>query len=104
MILHWGYRLETTAKLIALGLLESAAPDHAPGLDHGQDGWNVGEGPERLEKKPNKLFFEAAGEPKQIWEVPNGQHIAGITTEPAEYERRVVGFFDEALLEKGKTP
>ena len=37
-------------------------------------------------------------EPKQIWEVPNGQHIAGITTEPAEYERRVIGFFDRTLL------
>ena len=33
----------------------------------------------------------AAGEPKEIWEVPNGQHIAGITTEPEEYERRVIG-------------
>jgi len=56
------------------------------------------------EAKPNKLFYAAAREPKQIWEVPNGQHIAGITTEPAEYERRVVGFFDRTLLEKGKTP
>jgi uncharacterized protein len=49
------------------------------------------------EEKPNKLLFAAAREPKQIWEVPNGQHIAGITTEPAEYERRVIGFFDQAL-------
>ena len=56
------------------------------------------------EEKPNKLFYAAAREPKQIWEVPNGQHIAGITTEPAEYERRVVGFFDRTLLKKGKTP
>ena len=43
------------------------------------------------EEKPNKLLHAAAHEPKQIWEVPNGQHIAGITTEPAEYERRVIG-------------
>jgi fermentation-respiration switch protein FrsA (DUF1100 family) len=50
------------------------------------------------EARPNRLFFSAAGEPKQIWEVPNGQHIAGITTAPQEYERRVIGFFDEALL------
>ena len=50
------------------------------------------------EEKPNKAFYAAAREPKQIWEVPNGQHIAGITTEPAEYERRVIGFFDRALL------
>ena len=51
------------------------------------------------EEKPNKLLFAAAREPKQIWEVPNGQHIAGITTEPAEYERRVIGFFDRTLLD-----
>ena len=49
------------------------------------------------EEMPNKGFYAAAGEPKQIWEVPNGQHIAGITTEPAEYERRVIGFFDREL-------
>ena len=57
--------------------------------EHGQGG---------SETKPNKGFYEAAGEPKEIWEVPNGQHIAGITTEPQEYERRVIGFFDGALL------
>ena len=49
------------------------------------------------ETKPNKGFYAAAGEPKQIWEVPNGQHIAGITTQPKEYERRVIAFFDEHL-------
>jgi hypothetical protein len=26
------------------------------------------------------------------------RHIAGITTEPEEYERRVIGFLDDALL------
>jgi uncharacterized protein len=50
------------------------------------------------EEKPNKGFYAAARQPKQIWEVPNGQHIAGITTEPDEYERRVIGFFDRTLL------
>jgi hypothetical protein len=49
------------------------------------------------ETKPNRGFYDAAREPKQIWEVPNAQHIAGITTEPAEYERRVIGFFDKHL-------
>lgn len=56
--------------------------------EHGQNG---------TEKRPNHGFYAAAGEPKQLWEVPNGQHIAGITTEPAEYERRVIGFFDREL-------
>ena len=57
--------------------------------EHGQAG---------SEKKPNQGFYEAAGEPKQLWEVPNAQHIAGITTQPAEYERRVIGFFEDTLL------
>ena len=49
------------------------------------------------EKKPNERFYAAAGHPKEIWEVPNAQHVGGITTEPAEYERRVLAFFDAAL-------
>ena len=60
------------------------------------------------ETVPNNGFYAAAREPKQIWEVPNGQHVAGITTAPKEYERRVVGFFDRALLHRspteGRTP
>ncbi len=54
------------------------------------------------EEQPNKRFYAAAHEPKRIWEVPNGQHIAGITTEPAEYERRVIGFFDRYLRSSGR--
>jgi hypothetical protein len=52
------------------------------------------------ETKPNRGFYDAAREPKQIWEVPDGQHIAGITTQPDEYERRVIEFLDRALLVK----
>jgi uncharacterized protein len=50
------------------------------------------------EKKPNQGFYAEAGEPKEIWEVPGAQHVGGITTQPAEYERRVMSFFDGALL------
>jgi uncharacterized protein len=56
--------------------------------EHGQGG---------TEKRPNQGFYAAAGEPKQIWEVPRAQHVGGITTAPAEYERRVIAFFDRAL-------
>jgi uncharacterized protein len=58
-----------------------------------------GRGQGGTETKPNRGFYEAAGEPKQIWEVPKGQHIAGIMTEPEEYERRVIAFFDRTLLQ-----
>ena len=74
--------------------LKSEIPKIAPTalfLVYGEKGQNGSE------TKPNKLFYKAAREPKQIWEVPNGQHIAGITTAPAEYERNVIGFFDEHL-------
>ncbi len=81
--------------------LKAEIPKVAPAalfLVYGEKGQNGSE------TGPNKLFYAAAREPKQIWEVPNGQHIAGITTEPAQYERRVVGFFDRMLREKAGTP
>jgi hypothetical protein len=44
-------------------------------------------------------FYESAGEPKAVWEVPKGGHVGGAEALPREYERRMVGFFDDALLE-----
>jgi hypothetical protein len=54
-----------------------------------------GQGGEEL----NPNYYEAAGEPKEIWEMTTASHTGGIEAEPEEYERRVVGFFDRALLE-----
>ena len=52
------------------------------------------------EKKPNQaLLRRRAASRSRSGRCPNGQHIAGITTEPAEYERRVIGFFDRTLLD-----
>jgi dienelactone hydrolase len=53
------------------------------------------------EAELSERFFEAAREPKQIWLVPGAGHTGGIEARPDEYERRVVGFFDDALLEGG---
>ena len=44
-------------------------------------------------------YFAAAGEPKTVWKVPGSRHTGGIDARPAEYEQRVVAFFDEALLD-----
>jgi dienelactone hydrolase len=52
------------------------------------------------ETKPNRNFYAQAGQPKQIWEVPEGAHTRGIDVRPKEYERRVIGFFDRALLKE----
>jgi hypothetical protein len=46
----------------------------------------------------NRRYFAAAQEPKTLWEIPESKHTGGIDARPAEYERRVVGFFDDALL------
>ena len=43
-------------------------------------------------------YFAAAGEPKELWKVPGSAHTGGIEAQPEEYERRVVGFLDHALL------
>jgi uncharacterized protein len=46
----------------------------------------------------NRMYYETASEPKTLWEVAGAGHVGGIDDRPEEYERRVVGFFDEALL------
>jgi hypothetical protein len=45
----------------------------------------------------NRLYARAAGDNATLWEIPEAGHTGGITVRPAEYERRVVGFFDKAL-------
>ena len=45
----------------------------------------------------NRDYYEAAGEPKALWEIPESRHMGGLDARPQEYERRVVGFFDRAL-------
>jgi hypothetical protein len=46
----------------------------------------------------NREYYKAAGEPKTLWEIPESKHVGGLQARPEEYERRVVGFFDDALL------
>jgi uncharacterized protein len=53
------------------------------------------------EKPANEGFFEEATGYKELWEVPGSGHMKGIEAQPAEYERRIVGFFDRTLLGEG---
>jgi uncharacterized protein len=57
--------------------------------EHGQDG----------ERNLNPTYYAAAGEPKALWEVRGSGHVGGITAQPQEYERRIVAFFDQALVD-----
>jgi uncharacterized protein len=52
-----------------------------------------GQGGETLTRQ----YYDAAPEPKEYW-AADGGHTGAIDAEPEEYERRVVGFFDETLL------
>ena len=49
----------------------------------------------------NRHYAEVAKEPFEYWELPDVGHTAAVRERPREYERRVIGFFDEALLERG---
>jgi len=46
----------------------------------------------------NRLFFQAANEPKELWELPNGEHGAAILYDSGTYIQRVVEFFNKVLL------
>ena len=57
-----------------------------------------GEQGQPIEKPANDEFYKVAPGTKELWEVPGAGHVGGIDAQPAEYEQRVVSFFDEALL------
>ena len=63
-----------------------------------------GERGQPMERTANEGFYAAATGPRALWEVPGSGHIGGIDSEPREYERRVVAFFDRALLRPELAP
>jgi hypothetical protein len=52
----------------------------------------------------NPLYQRLIGPSAEIWAMDDVKHIKGAQTHPEEYERRVVGFFDEALLTQASAP
>jgi alpha/beta superfamily hydrolase len=46
----------------------------------------------------NSAYRDAGGSTVTHWEIAQAGHTGGLAAAPVEYERRVVGFFDEALL------
>jgi len=45
----------------------------------------------------NRDYHAAAGASSTLWEIPESGHVGGLEARPEEWERRVAGFFDEAL-------
>ena len=50
------------------------------------------------EEDLNPIFAPAARGPVTLWRVAGAGHTGGLAARPREYERRVVAFFDSALL------
>ncbi|MBL7161853.1 MAG: prolyl oligopeptidase family serine peptidase [Anaerolineales bacterium] len=44
--------------------------------------------------------FDAAGEPKFLWVVPGGDHGSNYRAAPDEYERKVLEFFNQTILDR----
>jgi uncharacterized protein len=55
---------------------------------------DLGQGGETISRQ----YYDAAKGPKELWAAPGG-HTGAISAAPDEYERRVIGFFDDNLLE-----
>src|SRR4051812_10759375 len=50
------------------------------------------------EQQMNRAYAKRGGRGTVLWEMPDAAHTGGLATHPVEYERRVVGVFDRALL------
>jgi dienelactone hydrolase len=48
----------------------------------------------------NEAYADAAESPVDLWVLPEAHHTAAIHDEAAAYERRVIGFFNDALLRR----
>ena len=48
-------------------------------------------------EKLTRLYYKHAKQPKALWEIPGAGHVNGAVSRKAEYEKRIVGFFDQAL-------
>jgi hypothetical protein len=49
----------------------------------------------------NPTYYAAAGQPKTLWKIGDAGHTGGLQAHPTMYERRVVTFFNRALLSHG---
>jgi alpha-beta hydrolase superfamily lysophospholipase len=52
----------------------------------------------------SETLYAAAGEQTELWLVPGAGHAAASARQPAEYQRRLLGFFRAALLSPPAAP
>ncbi len=59
----------------------------------------IAAGNESQEIAYNEAFAEAVATRAEVWVVPGAGHTQGLSRSPEEYERRVIGFLKETLLD-----
>ena len=52
-----------------------------------------------FEQRFTRRIYEEAAEPKTLLEIPEARHGEGPHSRPEEYEKTLIGFFDQALAE-----
>ncbi len=52
---------------------------------------------DELERKVVLRYFEHAGAPRILWQIPETGHGGGFAARPKEYRRKLVGFFERNL-------
>jgi fermentation-respiration switch protein FrsA (DUF1100 family) len=51
-----------------------------------------------LEQRQLRRYYDAAREPKALWEIPEAEHGGGFAVRPQQYAERMIAFFKDALL------
>jgi len=82
-----GYRLSDIAPVEKIGKI---SPRPILIMQGGND--------QRINRQSGDRLFAAAGEPKQYWYEPSAAHVAIYQAAPQDYEKHVVGFFNQHLL------
>jgi len=57
----------------------------------------AGDGDKLIPAENGRKLFTAAGEPKELWIIPNADHGATLAAAGSAYEKRVAEFFDKYL-------
>lgn len=59
----------------------------------------IATGQDATELRIAEHFYEQAGDPKTLWQIPEAGHGGGLMSRPDEYEQTVIKFFNQRLLE-----
>jgi pimeloyl-ACP methyl ester carboxylesterase len=89
--LEW--RTGTPAPPAVVEVIADIAPRPILLISTGQD----------IEQRMARYYYEQAGYPKTLWEIPETDHGGGLAARPDEYKERIVLFFDKVLLGDGSS-